>query len=377
LIWIASLCCIAGHAEDPSPDVAAQPRIQTASELENYLATTPAGESPLDRLSAPAKSRFLTSFVAGHPSTADLTAELTREEAIAVLALFGYEAFVPPHLRATHLSIGATETAAATSPFAEFDRALFGADPRAAAHAIYSSRFEGQQTASELKSLSDGDVALHFRAANSLEQLDPEAQGEQHLLLDLAELERRGVVAPGWIEDTFRILIANRDFEGARVFRSRHEDVNLLPVPEVREEITNEKGPTVLAVSADGSLIHRTVDINHGPRIVVVAGCHFSKDAAREIESNPELRDVFSRHSFWVTPAQGDPADPELPQWNREHPGAEMSTAYRQSEWRGFDTWQIPTFYFLQDGHIVAKVIGWQNQEDAVRTGLKTIGLMP
>jgi hypothetical protein len=54
-----------------------------------------------------------------------------------------------------------------------------------------------------------------------------------------------------------------------------------------------------------------------------------------------------------------------------------MTTAYRQTEWPGFDIWAIPTFYFLKDGKIEAKVVGWQGHRGAVLEAMKKIGLEP
>lgn len=356
-------------------DSLSAPVIRDSSDLDRYLAHVAAGESPLDRLSPPAKRRFLTSFREGRLSLSDLVAELTHDEAVAVLSLFGYERFVPSHLRKTRVPIGDSETAAASARFGTIERAAYHHDPRGAAAAEYARTYAPQQTESALRKLSDGDLALVFRA--TLIDLDVGgATNPRDLALDLAELERRGVAAPEWFNGMYRALVAHRDFAGAREFRARHVALDLPAVPEVHDE-TSGTGPTVLALRDDGTLARRTLALDPHAQVVVVAGCHFSKDAAVDIESDAMLRDLFSRNVVWITPAGENPADPALTRWNREHPLAAMATVYRESEWPEIDSWNMPTFYFLRDGHVVEKVSSWQGQREDVVAGFRKIGLGP
>jgi hypothetical protein len=171
-------------------------------------------------------------------------------------------------------------------------------------------------------------------------------------------------------------LITYRDFAAAREFRSHHAALDLSPVPEVRDE-TNGAGRAVLALRDDGTLAQRTLALDPHAQVVVVAGCHYSKDAAVDIEGDAMLRDLFSRNVVWITPASEDPTDPALARWNREHPLAAMTTVYRESEWPEIDSWNMPTFYFLRDGHVVEKVTSWQGQREAVLAGFRKIGLVP
>lgn len=361
------------HATAAEP--AAAPPIANDADLDRYLAQTAPRESPLDRLSPPAKRRFLTSFREGRPSTTDLLAELTRDEAIAILALFGYEDFVPAHLRATRVAIGSSETPAASARFDTLERAYYAANARNDVIAQYALAYAPQQTESALRGLSDGDLALMLRAAQFDLDSDPNA-GTHDLAIDLAELERRGVAAPGWIDHAYRTLITRREFAAAREFRARHATLDLPPVPEVRDE-TSGAGPTVLALRDDGTLARRTLALDPHAQVVVVAGCHFSKDAAVEIEKDPTLRDLFSRNVVWISPAGENAADPALARWNREHPLAAMAIAYRESEWPEIDSWNMPTFYFLRDGRVAAKVAPWQGQREAVLAGFRSLGLAP
>jgi len=97
--------------------------IKSASALQDYLHTTPPGTSPLDQLSPPARQRFLRGLVFGKNglggfSVAELDAELTRDEARAILELFDAESYLSSvHARPEHLSIGASESAEVSTHF--------------------------------------------------------------------------------------------------------------------------------------------------------------------------------------------------------------------------------------------------------------------
>lgn len=368
---IGALALVAALANVSS---AAAP-IRDNADLDSYLAHVAPGESPLDRLSPPARKRFLATFRTGTFSWSDLEAELTRDEAAAILKLFALESLLPSmRFRTSHLPIGASETAEASARFDALSAALSGSAGRDAA-AAYRGWFAQRQSEATLRRLSDGDVALVLRAALAVAAIEPSLE-TRDVLADLAELERRGIVAPAWIGGVYRAFIERRDFAAAAALRERHPDANLPEPPLLRDEAHGD-GPTVLDATDDGRTLVRRTLVLEPSQVIVVAGCHFSKDAVRDIEADPALRTAFSRHVIWITPADGDPADPALAQWNHEHPLAAMRTVYRANEWPSIDSWAMPTFYFLRNGRVESKVSGWQGQRDAVMDGFHRIGLGP
>lgn len=85
---------VTGCAIDGSSSQGESVQITSAQELSSYLQRNPT--SPLDRLSAPARQRFLDSLVfsdngLGSYHYADLEAELSVSEVHAILSLFGAE----------------------------------------------------------------------------------------------------------------------------------------------------------------------------------------------------------------------------------------------------------------------------------------------
>jgi len=346
--------------------------IRDNADLDRYLAT--ARESPLDRFSPQARARFLADFREGRFLVPDeLEAELTHGETLAILKLFDIDA-VPSSmaLRHAHRAIGASETPAIGASFEALHAAYVGPNSRDATLAEYRAAFAPRQSEAGLRRMSDGDVALHLRAAMIAVSVDIDTADFRDVLVDLDETDRRGITAPGWIRRVHDNLVLSRDFAAAEAFRKHHPDANLPALPPLRDG-RKGRGPSVLEIGR-GELVRRSIAIDRPAQVVVIAGCHFSKDAAYAIEADPALRALFSREVVWVAPAGQNPADPDLVRWNREHPLAPMATAYRESEWP-LDMGAMPTFYFLRDGRVEDKVIGWR--PDKVREGFRKVGLAP
>lgn len=54
-----------------------------------------------------------------------------------------------------------------------------------------------------------------------------------------------------------------------------------------------------------------------------------------------------------------------------------MVFAYDLGEWPMIDDWATPIFYFLRDGRLVAKVIGWPRggRVAGLETAIRDVGL--
>jgi hypothetical protein len=113
--------------------------------------------------------------------------------------------------------------------------------------------------------------------------------------------------------------------------------------------------------------------------VLVMAGCHFSDDAARGIAADPVLGPAFRAHATWLgqPPGAEDPAD--VAEWNRAHPQAPMLTLYDRAEWPMFPVWRMPVFYVVRNGTVVGTVVGWKptDARDALVALLRENGLLP
>jgi len=235
------------------------------------------------------------------------------------------------------------------------------------------------QTTAAVAKLRNEDLALLFQAAY-VAFFYTVSPGPLHdMQLDLAEMHRRGIAHAGDDAKIYASLIEIRYFGQARAFAKLHPRAPTEAVPVVTDDHTRH-GPTALWVAVGGSkLERRPVDLRNG-RIVVVSSplCHFSVRAIRSIESDAGLRPLFHDHAVWIVPPDQSTPFSTVAKWNRLHPHEAMAVAYRREEWPTIELWETPVFYFLRDGRVVSKVVGWPvaGRKAEIRRSLKRAGLM-
>lgn len=121
---------------------------------------------------------------------------------------------------------------------------------------------------------------------------------------------------------------------------------------------TSAGQPTALDVDAPSDTMRRQgIDLGGPLRIVVIAGCHYSEDAARAVQADPALHALFARHAVWLAaPAQSIAA---VVGWDREFPDMPMHVAWSNDAWPMLDDWSMPTYYVFRDGRESARFKGW------------------
>jgi hypothetical protein len=243
----------------------------------------------------------------------------------------------------------------------------------------YRALISPYQTTAAVATLRNEDLALLFQAAYVTFIYTVAAGPLDDMQLDLAEIHRRGVAHAGDDAKVYASLIEIRHFAQARAFAKLHPRAPAEAVPVVTDDRTRQ-GPTALLVEAGGSkLERRSVDLRDR-RIVVVSSplCHFSQRAIRSIESDADLRPLFHEHAVWIVPPDQSTPFATVATWNRLHPHESMAVAYRREEWSMIDLWETPVFYFLRDGRVVGKVVGWPiaGRKAEIRLSLKRAGLM-
>ena len=153
--------------------------IATRAQLDAYLHDTPAVSSPLSWLTPGAQLRFLDSVVFGQHgvggmSLDDLSYELTREQAYALLRLFGAQSYaIDLDARSTPRPAGDDEQASTLE--SRYDR-LIAASNQVEDDAtrtqnlnhIYAEQFAPYQADAQRRALGDRDVEFLFRAATTL-----------------------------------------------------------------------------------------------------------------------------------------------------------------------------------------------------------------
>ena len=230
------------------------------------------------------------------------------------------------------------------------------------ANEAYERLFRSHLTRGNLNDLSSADLDLIHRAAEMAGTYAPEERYARDMAAILDELSRRGAATNAHTTATYRMLVAVRDLAGARRVAAKYPAGEFEVLPAVRADREPARGPSVWLLGDDpNEVVRRRMDIEAGPRIVVVSHplCHFSRNAVSAIASDDVLGPLFRSHATWIAPQSGTLNLPVLRRWNGEHRDFAVALVVRQAEWTFVDYWNTPTFYFLKDGAVVQKVIGW------------------
>lgn len=238
-----------------------------------------------------------------------------------------------------------------------------------------------------LRSLNDGDLLAMFRSANMLASYTMFFHTEKNprflAAMEAAyrEMRRRDLSPDAVASDMAGAYIAARRFADANRIIAANGDTELPMLPDsVAKDGFVEGRPGAFLVDAKSDLVRlANFDTTSGDVIVVVAGCHFSRDAAEEIAGTPSLRRAFGKaRTLWLQPADRQFDLNQIQAWNREFPDQPMLVAYSHAPWRGVDFSEIPNFYFYRDGKLIAQHAGWKKgaPPQAVMSALRRMQLL-
>jgi hypothetical protein len=350
--------------------------ITSRAKLDAYLRDTPVSASPLGALTAAGRQRFLASLEftgrgLGGFGTDDLSYDLTRAQAWQVLRLFaaeGYATELPARTHPRPDDPGATLEAA-------YDR-LVALDGASAA-ALYAQAFAPSQA--RLAVLGDRDVELLFRATRRV------ARGRPGLLADLRrdfdELARRGRADRPHASAFYDTLLAAHRSDEARALLAAYPVLQRSAPPTLRSASNLRQGdPSVWIAHGEHELWRVRLMLNNTAQVLVLGSphCHYSRDAARDIDADPQLRALFGAHAQWVAPASDIVDFDALKAWNRVHPSQQLAVLHADGELPFVRDLDTPVFYVLRHGELVATVVGWPGpqQRDLLRRRLADAGLL-
>jgi hypothetical protein len=229
-----------------------------------------------------------------------------------------------------------------------------------------------------LRASDEGSLHLRFDDAQLANLYRPDPYAFAAMQASLGELERRNAAKPEELLRMRNALLAARRFDEAASFSKTHPEAGFAPLPRFVDAGNVAAGqPTAWRDAGNGRFERIGLDL--GPtQVLVMAGCHFSGDAAREIAADPVLGPAFRAHATWLgtPPGNEDPAD--VAEWNRAHPQAPMLTLYDRAEWPMFPHWRMPTFFVMREGRIVGSVVGWKpaDAREALIAMLREAGLL-
>jgi hypothetical protein len=397
---IAGLAAYA--AAMPSP--AAGGPIRSRAALERYLRETPVQATPLAPLPPASRRRFLAQLNFG-PRGIDVnldepSAELTHAQAVQLFALFGQEAL------AEELKLGLTPAQKARRDRereedsrrrgclpercreSEIERlydqlstvrphaSLPDAQRFAAEKRDYDRLFARFQNPDRLRELGAPDLRLLARAVRRVLYAVPDPDHVRQLRDDLAEMQRRGMTEDEDFVGLYHAQIGARQFAAAAALRLQHPRMGVPALPAFLPGPPPPAGlPTALSVDArSGTMRREGIDLGGPLKIVVIAGCHFSEEAARAIAGDAQLRDLFARHSFWLAAPSQDIEN--VADWNREFADFPMHVAWRQQEWSMLPDWSMPAYYIFRRGKLEGQFSGWSGIL-GLRQSLSEVGVLP
>ena len=384
----------AGVTRNATPAIPAKP-ITSRAALDAYQRDTPPANSPLSWLTPGARRRFLDSLVyrehdLGGMNLGDLRYELTREQAYTLLRLFGAQDYAID-LDALTTPRSATHDDATGTLEAAYDRLLIAAQhassSAAQAQAIarsYAAEFVPAQTDARRRALGDRDLEFQFRAATLAFGITGQPAYVADMRRDFAELERRHRVDRPHASDLYDALLAAHHDDEARALLATHPAIERRPPPSMRSFGRIRHGQPSLWVVAPGTrtreLVRFRLNIRAPAQVIVLAStsCHFSANAARDIEADPLLRELFREYGQWVAPPDEVTAFDAVRDWNQAHPALRLGIAYDNAALPMVERFETPVFYFLDHGSVVDTVVGWPpgGNLDAIRRGLRKIDLL-
>jgi len=370
--------------------------ITTRAQLDTYLHDTPAASSPLSWLTPGAQQRFIDSLIFGEHglggmSLDDLSYELTREQAYTLLRLFGAQNYAIA-LDARSTPRPASDDRQASTLESPYDQLIAASDTdedntaqAQTLNRIYAEQFTPFQTDAQRHALSDRDVEFLFRAATTLAfRVTSPPNYLADMRSDFAELARRHRVDRPHASNLYDMLLTTHHADEARALLASYPQIERSAAPVMRTASRIRDGQPSLWIATPGTrkreLVRFRFNIRTPAQVVVLAstGCHFSRNAARDIEADPLLRKLFRDYAQWVAPPDEITAFDAVQDWNQAHPTLRLGIAYDNATLPMVERFETPTFYFLSHGAVVDKVVGWPEggNLEAIRRGLRKIDLM-
>lgn len=212
--------------------------------------------------------------------------------------------------------------------------------------------------------LTSEQLAARFGAAYETCFYTAEPSAARDLLVAARELQLRQLATREQWADTYQCLLSARLTREAAQVHAERKGERMGSLPRFAPAPAMNPGvPSIWRADAATRTLHREPVDLRGNRLVVVAhpNCGFSRRAVHAMSTDPQLQEL-ARTALWIAPAAGPSAWDRILAWNAEHPEASLSYAWREQDWPMIDDWATPSFYFLPDGKVEARVRGWPEE---------------
>jgi|GEM_PF-5470691 len=194
---------------------------------------------------------------------------------------------------------------------------------------------------------------------------DDKVMAEQHLACFNAfashfpDSKYLSIVAEG----VYKSLLSSRQLSQAENLQQLYPKMNVGELPKIKSLSIN--GPSVYRIDSDEkTLVQRAFTFKTEPEVIVIAHpyCHFCQFMIKDINADKVLKAFFKQHSRWLADENYLDHVDALMSWNKEYPMARLDIAYLKQDFTQLDNWGTPTIYFLVDGKVVDKIVGWPQQ---------------
>ncbi|UJB17266.1 MULTISPECIES: hypothetical protein [Lysobacter] len=283
----------------------------------------------------------------------------------------------------TASSVNAPQISKIETKFQAFDSAITSAlnktDPVKSREIerSYKSLF-GNEQGRPTAAWSSSDLKLGFRAASQVAfySLDDRYLEDMARYLTLLEANKQASTAE--YGAMYGALVQARRLDLAKTMYLEHGNAEMEPLPHQDERPSSENKAREWSVDSEGSLtLH-----SHQPKaaeIIIVShpSCGFTRRAVQDLDAAFGKSSPFFLSTHWLTPQDRRFQVDSLRKWNGQHSNARMFIVYKQREWSQFDSWDTPTFYFLKNGKLKQKIVGWPNKEQVgkIMKAARKIGL--
>lgn len=233
--------------------------------------------------------------------------------------------------------------------------------PRAIRAEMIVQKYHVLYPSADLSRLGKKELELRFASADvaTFYSHDDVIAGE---MLDIYKLLRaKEVRRPEELSAVAGAQIISRSFsrlDGMQEIGPLPKEFN---VPEIDNKVVEVNANWQILRPSAGKLIRDVYPIDQGKFVVVISNplCGFSEAASKVIESDKDLSVFFSKHGLWLVPPARRLYDVDVIEWNKSHSSQKMVLAYKTNNWPIIDDWSTPIFYFLENGIVVDKIVGW------------------
>jgi hypothetical protein len=361
-----------------------QPPLRTKAELDAWLKANAGKRTPFDGFSAGGRARAMAQVTFGERGLQSLPFEeiawqLDAAQAANLLKLLGAEDWAS---MLDHYPADARWKGSATKPSAIDHRYLAYVQEEDAAYD--SNTFQYVRNISQLyrkhfptsllaqsAGLSDPDLLLLARAAASVEKFTAGQPELQDLLALLPQLQKRGLDVTPLVTIAQRGLMRNGQLTQARALATAYPAVTFDPIPEVTilpDQLPS--GPKWWTLSSDGKRMSAESADLSGTHLFVLAGCHFSIEAAEDARNDAELAGVFARYAHWLGEPPGSEKTDAWVEWNEKFPDTPIHLITLRGDWTVFPEWAMPTYAVVRDGKLIDKTTGSWRHHPENRTAL-------